>query len=147
MWLGEGCYLSKPAATVASPGEEAPGEEAPGEGAPGDWAKPQTQGSNWTSTSGCKSWAGLELELSTKLYTTSTLSVLKRKHECVDVWKYTQILSVSLLLALQIQQTVSCPQDTHVAWTGGNIHTLAVFYQQETGGQVYSLSRVTIVTI
>ena len=45
--------------------------------------------------------------------------------------KHTQVLSVSFLLALQVQQTVADPQDPHVQGTGGNYLRLAVHHQEE----------------
>ncbi len=65
---------------------------------------------------------------------------------CVNMYKRTQILSVSLLLTLQVQQTVSLPQDPHVQWAGGNHRRLAVNHQQEAGVQDSVLSGWTAVT-
>lgn len=52
--------------------------------------------------------------------------------------KPTQILSVSLFLTFQIQQTVANPQDPHVQGTGRNLLALAVPHQYEAIIQHFS---------
>lgn len=58
----------------------------------------------------------------------------------------TQILGVSLLLTLQIQQTVTRPKDSHVWWTCGLLHWLAVIHHQEPQVKALLWSRRTPVT-